>query len=127
MNAGKATENKISTQSIMRCLPNILSLEEVRQKDRNYFKHIIDPIETGLNELVQCGMFKEWYYVDAQGKRFESSSFNYNDFQDLCVQVEWANYPYDSAIYKKRLETNARKEKATKAKRTRTKKPKTEN
>lgn len=126
MNAGTPRADKLSTQSIMRCLPNIPSMDEVKQKDRNYIKHIIEPIETGLNELVSCGTFKEWFYVDGKGERYESL-MNFQIFKDLFVQVDWGNYPSDTDSYKRRIAKKTNKDAPSKPKKPRTKKAKAEN
>lgn len=106
MNAGTKTADKLSTATLMETVPNLPSVEAVKQKDRNLTKHIIDPIERGLNELVNCGTFSEWFYVDVQGNRYESSVMNFNVFKTLNVQVVWKDYPVNSQPYLKKAARN---------------------
>ena len=106
MNAGKPNENKIKVNTLLECVPCLPSKEEVMAKGRQLMQRIITPVEDGLNELVNVGVFKEWCFLDAQGKRYEESVMNFSIFETLSVQVAWNDYPTTFDIYKNKVRRN---------------------
>lgn len=85
------TYDRLSVKTLLKAAPDILSVEEVRDKHkREYFKIIIKPLIEGLDKLVSEGIIYEWTFWKARNKPLTDEELAQYDFRTLLrCYVHW--------------------------------------
>ena len=87
----KGYEKSLNTIGV-ETLFNNTPLHKVEIKNSRYKQLIIDPFEEALEELVDLGILKEWFYTGSNGKKLTSkqlAGMKYNQWKQLYLHFEW--------------------------------------
>lgn len=116
MNAKKKNENIIAVETLLSIVPDIPSYDEIMKTDRAVTRRIIEPFERDMDAF---GDVLKWKYCHRNNTPLtdeELKSFDYNDFINSLIYIEWDNYPDQTA----RLERKAERQEQAKQKKKKT-------
>lgn len=130
-NVKMGTNCTLSVEKLLEAAPEITTIKELKDRNqRNWKDKIKGPLETALNDFIDCGFFTRWEYrnpkTDATFTQAEAAALTWAEYSKLVVdwQLE-PDYPAQ-AERRERKEAAARQAKqaagATKKKRGRPKK-----
>lgn len=115
-NQGKPWQNVLSVESLLSYAPNILSIQEVRERRQNWKTSIKRSLERALNELKDKKVILSWGYREEKSTKKltpdKAASLSWEEFKRLRVAFECA--PVDGneerlERKKKRIEAARRK------------------
>lgn len=98
INAGEATENRLSVKKLLDACPELPTYEQVMKGNRNLTDRIIKPFEDNLDALEEA---LTWEYCHSGGAPLtdeELQNFTYDLFITLLVQFHWKEYPDQSKL-----------------------------
>lgn len=117
----------ISVETLLSVAPYIPSYEEVMRGNRNTLNRIIEPFERDMDALEDT---LTWEYCHSKGTPLtqeERDSLAYDLFKGLLVKIKWIHYPDQTARLDRKAEQIAEvRQKKSKSKTTKKKKPETE-
>ena len=101
--------NRLSVKNLIKVCPELPGYDEVMESDRAVRRRIIDPFEKDMYALTEkYKILKTWRYCNKKGEPLSDKQWkniNYNDWAELYIEFEVADYPDQ----KKRLEKRAGK------------------
>lgn len=136
-NLGKPNENLLSVAKLLEYVKSIPSEDEVREgsRARAYTRCIIEPLENGLNHLVDRGVLNHWDYCHSKGEpltdeeqdaRFDAKTgkekaLDYEIAKDVLITWELSeqpsrNHDLEARTKSREAKKQAKEEKEAKAK-----------
>ena len=95
-NQGSKANNTLSIKSLLTCVPEIPTYEQVTTKNqRNWKQKIIEPLESAINENMRIGYLKSWSYRDPSAKTTYPAEmvqfFSWEQYRRLMIDFEIAD------------------------------------
>lgn len=116
MNDGKKNADTIAVKTLLAAAPFLPTYDEVQSSNRNFRSRIIDKFERDMDALSDT---LTWHYCHRNNTPVsdqELSTMDYELFESLLVNVQWADYPDQTQRHERqRQRIEAAKEKQPKA------------
>lgn len=91
-NQKRGTANRLKVETLLKCCPDIATIEQVIQNRNSWEERIKDRFENALDEVTRAGTISSWKYTHAKGLELTDEEAqnitDYNTFKDLYITFE---------------------------------------